>query len=135
MGVSAFIYLSAGVVEWQHYCCVIILSRHVPLKQCLPNCDAVDSCEPLRDSRDPLTKAHHVYCNSSFVIFLYFNTFNYLSTTLLKCAIYSSLCFWHKGCLFDFPFYQGVHAESEFGKPCAKGSISASAICHLWWLF
>ena len=25
-----------------------------------------------------------------------------------------------KGGLFDFPFYEGVHAESEFEKPCSK---------------
>ena len=27
------------------------------------------------------------------------------------------------GCLFDFPFYQGVPAESEFGKHRSKGIL------------
>ena len=46
---------------------------------------------PQRGPRNPLTIARHLCCNSSFVIF-YINTFNYLSTTILKCAIYSTFC-------------------------------------------
>ena len=39
------------------------------LDQCFSNCGAVDPWEPPGGPRDPLTNAHHIYCNSSFVIF------------------------------------------------------------------
>ena len=37
--------------------------------QCFPNCGAVDPCGLPGGPRDPLTSAHHVYCNGSLVIF------------------------------------------------------------------
>ena len=43
-------------------------SDSVHLVQCFPNCGAVGPCGQLGGPRDPLTSAHHVCCNISFVI-------------------------------------------------------------------
>ena len=43
----------------------------MPLLQCFSNCGTVEPCVPPKGTRDPLTNARHVYCNTLFVIFYY----------------------------------------------------------------
>ena len=52
-----------------HFSILNMCAFALPLEQGFPNCGAVDPCGPPGGSRDPLTSAHHAYCNSSFVIF------------------------------------------------------------------
>ena len=93
------------------------------LMQCFPNCGAVDPGEPPGGPRDPLTNAHHICCSSSFAIFYILIHLITLVLPFRSEQFILVYVVWHKGCLFVFFFYQGVHAESEFGKPWSNGCI------------
>ena len=89
----------------------------VPLVQCFPNCGAVDPCVPPGGLRDPLTSAHHVCCNSSFVILdilIHLITFVLPFWSRQFILVYVA---WHKGSLFNFLFIKGSTQKASLGSP------------------